>query len=59
MPTTKLTAESGSIIYAGEHRITREKPERYKIYLPKVMNLLWRDLRSRKVRVYLVVSDES
>lgn len=59
MPTTRLTVESDSIIYAGEHRITREKPERYKIYLPKVMNLLWRELRGRKVRVYLVVSDES
>ena len=42
-------------MYAGEHRITRETSERYKIYLPKVMNLLWRELRGRKVRVYLVV----
>jgi len=47
--------EGGSVVYAGEHRITRERPERYKIYLPKAMNLLWRELRGRKVKVYLVI----
>ncbi len=55
MSAIRVRVEGGSVVYAGEHRITREKPERYKIYLPKAMNLLWRELKGRKVKVYLVV----
>jgi len=51
----RVRVEGGSVVYAGEHRITRERPERYKIYLPKAMNLLWQELRGRKVKVYLVI----
>ena len=57
MPTAHVRVEGASIVYAGERYITREKPERYKIYLPKALNLLWRELRGRKVKVYLVVDD--
>jgi hypothetical protein len=58
MPAPRIRVEGGSIIYAGEHSITRERPERYKIYLPKAMNLLWRDLKGKKAKVYLVIDAE-
>jgi len=45
------------LIYAGERAVVREG-ERHKIYLPKGMEALWRELEGRKVEVYLRIKDE-
>ncbi len=55
MVSYPVRVESQTLVYAGRHTITREGKNRYKIYLPKAMNLLWQELQGRKVRVYLIV----
>ncbi len=43
-------------VYLGRRGIVKER-DRFKIYLPKPLNDLWSELKGRKVKVYIVVSE--
>lgn len=43
-------------VYLGRRGVVREG-DRFKIYLPKLMNDLWSELQGKKVKVYVVVSE--
>ena len=44
-------------LYLGRRSIVREG-KRFKIYLPTTYNDIWRELRGKKVRVYIVIDEE-
>jgi len=42
-------------LYVGERSVTRMTRDRYHIYLPKMMNPIWRRLEGRKVKVWIEI----
>ncbi len=43
-------------LYLGKRSIVKES-KRFKIYLPIMYNDIWRELRGKKVKVYVVIDD--
>ncbi len=46
-----------NVIYAGKRVVTSEG-KRFKIYLPIQFNDIWKELKGKEVRVYIVVDEE-
>ena len=54
-PSLLVRAET---LYLGKRSIVREN-KRFKIYLPAMYNDLWRELKGRKVKVYIVIDGDN